>query len=283
MHTDTPITSPIIIPPSPPHPDIILGDCFELVRSIPPASVNLFVFSPPYADQRKATSFSIAPDDYVAWFLPLAADIWSALASTGSLIINIKEKVLNGERHTYVLELILAMREIGWLWTEEYIWHKANAIPGKWPNRLRDAWERCLHFTKQKHFYMDQDAVKVPIGDWALARLKNLSDNDKTRWRNHTESGFGRNMANWVGKELVLPDNVLHFATESGNRGHSAVFPEKLPEFFIKLFTKPDDLVVDPFLGSGTTAVVAQRLKRRFLGFEIKPEYFQVAQERISA
>ncbi len=203
------------------------------------------------------------------------------LKQEGSFILNIKERVVDGERHTYVLELILEMRKQGWLWTEEYIWHKRNSYPGKWPNRFRDAWERCLHFTKDKHFAMYQDAVRVPMGDWSQTRLRNLSETDKRRDNSHVQSGFGKKIANWIGRELAYPDNVLHLATECGNRGHSAAFPVELPAWFIKLFTLPGDLVLDPFLGSGTTAVAAQQLGRRCIGIELNPDYFQVAQQRL--
>jgi len=98
----------------------------------------------------------------------------------GLFILNIKEKAENGERHTYVLELILELRKQGWLWTEEFIWHKKNAYPGKWPNRFRDSWERCLQFNKPEKFNMYQQNVMIPVGDWANGRLKNLSDTDKT-------------------------------------------------------------------------------------------------------
>jgi site-specific DNA-methyltransferase (adenine-specific) len=84
---------------------------------------------------------------------------------------------------------------------------------------------------------------------------------------------FGKNVSNWVGKDMVYPSNVLHLATESSNKNHSAVFPESLPEWFIKLFTKEGDYVLDPFLGSGTTCRVASRLNRNSIGIEILKEY----------
>src|SRR4030065_2241321 len=105
--------------------------------------------------------------------------IWKCLRHTVEQIQHIKERVIDGERHTYVIELILAMRKQGWLWTEEYIWHKKNCYPGKWPNRFRDAWERCLHFTKQKKFKMFQQAVMVPMGTWAQKRLEKLIATDR--------------------------------------------------------------------------------------------------------
>ena len=79
------------------------------------------------------------------------------------------------------MELILEMRKNGWLWTEEYIWHKKNCYPGKWPNRFRDSWERLIQFNKNKKFHMYQEEVMVPIGDWSKSRLKNLSETDKIR------------------------------------------------------------------------------------------------------
>jgi site-specific DNA-methyltransferase (adenine-specific)/site-specific DNA-methyltransferase (cytosine-N4-specific) len=260
---------------------LINGDAFDLIKTLADDSVDLFVTSPPYAAQRKKTYGGISPEKYVEWFIPLAAEMLRVMKPTGSLVINIKENVVNGERHTYVLELILALRQQGWLWTEEYCWHKMNSFPGKWPNRLRDSWERCLHFNAQRQFAMYQDAVKVPIGDWANTRLKKMSQNDLSRMNAANGSGFGKNIGNWIGKEMVLPNNVLHFATECGNKQHSAAFPERLPEFFIKLFSQEGDTICDPFLGSGTTGVVAKRLKRNFVGFEIDPDYFDVARQRI--
>src|SRR5579885_1776269 len=249
----------------------------------PSNSVDLIVTSPPYADQRKDTYGGVHPDRYVEWFLPIAAELKRVLKPRGSFILNIKERVVDGERHTYVLELIVALRKQGWLWTEEYIWHKRNSYPGKWPNRFRDAWERCLHFTKEKHFAMYQDAVRVPMGDWSQSRLRNLSETDRRRDNSRVQSGFGKKIENWVGRELAYPDNVLHLATECSNQGHSATFPVELPSWFIKLFTQPGDVVLDPFLGSGPTAVAARQLGRHCIGIEIDPKYIQIANQRLDA
>lgn len=250
---------------------------------MPGQHVNLIVTSPPYADSRKATYGGVHPDRYVEWFLPIAAELRRVLTLDGTFILNIKEKVVDGERHPYVLELILALRKQGWLWTEEYMWHKKNSTPGKWPNRFRDAWERCLQFNRSKSFAMYQEAVRVPMGDWAKTRLKNLSETDQRRDDSKVGSGFGKNISNWVGRELAYPDNVLHLATECSNKRHSAAFPIELPTWFIRLFSQEDDLVLDPFVGSGTTAEAAYGLGRRYLGIEVKPEYHQIALETMQA
>lgn len=260
---------------------ILQGDCREVLQGIRSASVDLVVTSPPYADRRSRTYEGVKPDRYVNWFLPIADELKRVLKPTGSFILNIKEIVVNGERHPYVIQLILEMRRQGWLWTEEYIWHKKNCYPGKWPNRFRDSWERCLHFTKQKKFAMYQEAVMVPMGDWRHARLRNLSDKDRTRDNSRVDSGFGKNVSNWVGRDKAYPTNVLHLATECGNKNHSATFPVALPSWFIRLFTVPGDLVLDPFMGSGTTAVAARQLGRFYCGVEISPEFCDAAHERL--
>jgi site-specific DNA-methyltransferase (adenine-specific) len=254
------------------------GDCSDVLVEYPDNTFDLIVTSPPYADKRKNTYGGVAPDKYVEWFLPRSEQFLRVLKPTGTFILNIKEKAENGERHTFVLELILALRKQGWLWTEEFIWHKKNCYPGKWPNRFRDAWERCLQFNKTRHFKMNQEAVMVPMGDWADSRLKSLGKNDIVRFDSQVGSGFGKNITNWIGREKAYPSNVLHLATECGNKSHSAAFPEALPEWFIKLFTDENDLVLDPFLGSGTTCVVAQRLRRNSVGVEILAEYCGLAE-----
>jgi len=260
---------------------ILLGDSREVLKTIEDNMIDLIVTSPPYADRREDTYGGIAPEKYVEWFLPIGEQLFRVLKPTGTFILNIKEKADNGERNAYVLELILALKKQGWFWTEEFIWHKKNCYPGKWPNRFRDAWERMLQFNKARDFNMYQGAVMVPIGDWANGRLKNLSETDRIRDNSKSGSGFGKNISNWLKRNMVYPTNVLQFATVCNNKNHSAAFPEELPEWFIKLFTQENDWVLDPFLGSGTTSEVAQRMRRNSIGIEIIPEYVEMAKTKI--
>ncbi|MFZ2338301.1 MAG: site-specific DNA-methyltransferase [Bacteroidales bacterium] len=261
--------------------DLFLGDSKDVLKRLSDNSVDLIVTSPPYADQRNGTYGGIRHDKYVDWFLPISEQLLRVIKPTGTFVLNIKEKVVEGERSTYVMELILEMRKQGWLWTEEFIWHKKNCYPGKWPNRFRDAWERLLQFNKDKKFNMYQDEVMVPMGDWSKSRLKNLSETDKVRDNSKVGSGFGKNISNWLTRDKAYPTNVLHLATECSNKNHSAAFPEELPEWFIKLFTKENDVVLDPFMGSGTTLFVANRMKRHSIGIDNVPEYYDMVKKQI--
>lgn len=162
------------------------------------------------------------------------------------------------------------------------MWSKKNTSPGRWPNRFRDLWEHCYHFTKSKKFKMYQSSVKVPVKPWAKKRLSKLSNNDKIRFESKTRSGFAKNVSNWVGRMTVFPGNVIETATESSNKSHSAVYPVSLPTWFVKLLSRKNDLVLDPFLGSGSTAIAAMRLGRHFSGIELKPKYCKLARSRIS-
>lgn len=282
VHTSSAASGAPANPVGPLRMTLYNGNSAKILKQFPAAAVDLIVTSPPYADQRKSVYGGVHADDYVEWFLPIADGLFNTLKPTGSFVLNIKERVVEGERHTYVMELIIEMRKRGWLFTEEYIWHKRNCYPGKWPNRFRDAWERCIHFTKSKKFAMYQEEVMVPMGDWKNSRLKSLSDTDKRRDESKVGSGFGKKIENWVGREMAYPANVLHLATECSNRSHAAAFPDALPEWFVKLFTKPGDTVLDPFSGSGTTMRVAHALGRNALGIELSTEYCQLTASELN-
>lgn len=260
------------------------GDCLDVMRAMPDDFVDLIVTSPPYADARAHTYGGIPPEDYVHWFCERAVEMRRVLKPTGSFVLNIKEKAVNGERHTYVLDLILALkREVGLRWVEEYIWHKTTAAPGKWKYRFRDAWERILHFSKTSDVKMNQDAVRVPVGDWTRTRLRNMSANDRTRQESGTRSHIGRRISAWTGRKLVYPTNVLHRPPVCHNTGHSAAYPDWMPEFFIHLFTDTGDVVLDPFLGSGTTYRVAVDLGRHAVGIDNDPECLEAFIESVAS
>jgi site-specific DNA-methyltransferase (adenine-specific)/site-specific DNA-methyltransferase (cytosine-N4-specific) len=258
-----------------------LGDSRDVLRQYPDGFFNLIVTSPPYADARKNHYDSISTKDFPEYMMSFHPEFWRVLADDGSFVMNIKDKVIDGVRDRYVWKTIMALSEAGWRCVDDYVWIKPNAMPGYWPNRLRDGWEYCFHLTKQHHFAMYQDAVRKPMGDWAEKRLVNLNGKSNERHNSENDSGFGRDLRNWVGKELVLPDNTLTVGLVGKNMGHPAVFPIGLPEFFIKLFTQEDDRVLDPFAGSGSTGIAAEILNRHVTLIDTKQEYVDVIHKRL--
>jgi DNA modification methylase len=261
--------------------ELHVGDSREVLSKYPDGFFNLIVTSPPYADARSDHYDSIEPDEYVNFILSFHNQLWRVLANNGSFVLNVKDKVVKGIRHRFVWHTIEALSEKGWLCVDDYIWVKPNAMPGYWPNRLRDEWEYCFHMTKQPKFAMYQENVKQDIGDWANKRLAKLTGKSNGRHNSENDSGFGRDLRKWVGKEEVLPGNTLMVPLVGKNMGHPAAFPIGIPEFFIKLFTKQGDNVLDPFAGSGSTGVAAEELNRNVVLIDNKQEYFQTMKSRL--
>jgi site-specific DNA-methyltransferase (adenine-specific)/site-specific DNA-methyltransferase (cytosine-N4-specific) len=126
---------------------VIFGDSRKVLLDYT-AQADLIVTSPPYADARHKHYDSIHPDGFVDWFLSFHQPFMDALKPTGSLVINIKDKVVDGTRHRFVWQTIEALCDRGWYAIDDYIWHKPNPMPGHWPTRLRDGWEYCFHLAK---------------------------------------------------------------------------------------------------------------------------------------
>ena len=266
---------------------IVWGDAALWLPRLPESSVDLFFMSPPYADAR--SYLRVPPDRYVQWFLPFAGAMLKAVSNTGSFVLNIKNRVaksgpLRGQRHPYVYELVLAIQNMGWRWTETYIWSKPNAIPGRFGPRTKDSFEYVYHFTKEPSPYFDLDAVRIPYKtDPEEIARRNLDTNG----RRNTEAGFGRDRARTYGHDGADPGNVITVGqTYNQHKGpaglHTAVMPEGLAEFFVKAACPPGGVVVDPFTGSGTTVVVARRHGRRSGGIELHDEYVAVARDRLA-
>jgi DNA modification methylase len=262
------------------------GDAASLLPRLEPGSVDLFFTSPPYADQRAYSR--IHPDRYVDWFLPFARAMYDATNDTGSMVINIKNRVsgsgpLQGQRHPYVYQLVLALQHMGWRWVETYIWSKPNGMPGKFGPRTKDSFEYVYHFAKGKRPHFDLDAIRVPYKADAAEIARRSQD---TLGRRTTEAGFGRDRTKTYLKGGADPGNVIHVPqTYNQHKGvaHTAAMPEGLAEFFVRCMCPEGGLVIDPFAGGGTTVVVGRRLGRRAAGFELHEEFVKEARRRIAA
>jgi DNA modification methylase len=264
---------------------VVWGDSADWLPVLPDSSVDLWFTSPPYADARAYSR--IHPDRYVEWFLPFAKDMQAATKETGWLILNIKNRVANsgpyrGQRHPYVYQLVIALQEQGWRWLETYIWSKPNAVPGRFGPRTKDSFEYVYAFAKGSKPFFDLDAIRVPY--------RTTSDEIERRkldrlGRRNTRAGFGRDRTKTYLNGGADPGNVVavpqSYNQYRGAGGHTAAMPERLVEFFIKACSPSDGIVIDPFAGSGTTAVVARRLGRQAGGLEIHQDFVSTAETRL--
>lgn len=262
------------------------GDSALWLPQLPAGGVDLFFTSPPYADARPYSR--IHPDQYVEWFLPFARAMYDATADTGSLVLNIKNRVakngsLRGQRHPYVYQLVIALQHMGWHWIETYIWAKSNAVPGRFGPRTKDAFEYVYHFARGPKPYFDLDAIRVPYKTSAAEIERRKLDGNGRR---DTEAGFGRNRTTTYQYGGADPGNVVTVAQSyNQHRGaaHTAAMPEGLASFFVRAVSPPGGIVVDPFAGGGTTTVVARRHGRRAGGLELHREHVLEARRRVEA
>jgi DNA modification methylase len=273
---------------------IICGDCRDatvVARLFEGRKANVVVTSPPYATQREydpASGFRpVAPDDYVDWFRDVAANIASVLASDGSYFLNIKEHAEDGQRHLYVKDLFIAhARQWGWRFVDEFCWRKTdNGVPGGWNNRFKNAWEPIAHFSRGESIKFHPFAVghrSEDCFDYSPDNPKSTSGSGLLGTGARGNAAGKADSRDEEGRHagIARPSNVIEAKTESSQGSHSAPFPRALPEFFIKAFSDPGDVIFDPFLGSGTTLVAAGALDRAGYGSEISPGYCDVILRR---
>jgi DNA modification methylase len=262
------------------------GDSLVILRQIPSNSIGLVVTSPPYADTvfygKNVKVFS--PDNYIEWILPIFKEIKRVLKDDGSFILNINDKSFNGERSIYVFDLIVrVVKELDFRLFDRYIWFKKSALPITGNRRLNDRVEYIFHLVKDvKKFKCYTDRVREPYKEITLRRFKSkMHGNDKVSSNGITSLSYrGESIANPLGKK---PITVFRFDTCSALRGikHPAPYHPDLPKWFINWLTDIDDIVLDPFFGSGSTGVAAKELGRDWIGIDINEQYVKDAMRRL--
>ena len=272
--------------------EIYFGDAMQLCKQLDDDSVDLVMTSPPYCDTvsygKKISVMS--PENYADWILPLFKESARFLKPSGSFILNINDRVVDGERSIYVYDLVCRIvRETGMKLHDRYIWAKKSGLPSGGKKRLDDKLEYIFHFVRDgKQIQAFVDNVREPYKEISLKRMASapVSVHDTVDENGVTKLNTKRVQPNPKGK---IPTTVFRFNTAGVLKGeknaagkHPAPFNPEMPTWFIKYLTKENDVVLDPFVGSGTTAAVCKSMNRQYIGFEMNEAYREFIEVRLA-
>lgn len=268
---------------------LICGDCREpetWKRLLDGQKVNGVFTSPPYAEQRKKQYGGVPADKYVEWWEAVQENVRAALADDGSFFVNIKPHSEKKQRSLYVFDLILAMvRQYEWLLIDELCW-KHWGYPQGIVNKFKNCFEPIYHFGMTTDIKIRPDNVLQDFKDKEKPK-RDLEKYGAQRNYSPTQSGTNIKLATMVGRNTALPGNVIEIPQDAGflrddtiKDIHSATFPIKLPTFFIKAYSDPNDIWLDPFCGSGTTIIAANNEGRIGYGIEKLEKYCAVILQR---
>ena len=261
---------------------LVIGDCLSILSQLPDESMDLVVTSPPYDGQPKyGNGERYERDWYEGFFLKVTAEVLRTLKPHGSFVLNYRSKRHGNERGTLQYELVFRLREQGFLFCEDFVWGKPSPPPGRFNRFLKDAVEYCFQFAKTAkwQFFPEQCLSPARWDAKDRERRKKLAQNYV---RVNEPSGQGRKRVQ-AGPDMVRPSTLLALEPEFSPNptGHPARFPLQLPMFFIKLLTRPGQLVFDPFAGTCTTALAAETLQRRWLVTELDDKFAGILPERM--
>jgi site-specific DNA-methyltransferase (cytosine-N4-specific) len=281
------------------------GDSLDLLGELPDGSVNLVVTSPPYALHFKKAYGNANQREYVDWLLPFAHEIRRVLTDDGSFVLNIGGAWTPGQptRSIYTYKLLVELVEsVGLYLAQEFFWYNPAKmpVPAEWVTvrriRVKDSVEFVWWLSKTPHPKANNRNVLRPYSA-DMIRLNRKGQSRTKRPAGHVinESFANTEHGGSIPPNVIdddTPSDLLKFGNnaandpytkrckEAGLKIHPARFPAVLPEFFVKLLTDYDDLVVDPFAGSNTTGMVAEALDRRWLGFELDQSYVDASRFR---
>ncbi len=260
---------------------VMVGDCragSAVASLLQGERVNVAFTSPPYASQRKYDESSgfkpIPAEQYVDWFEDVQANVRAVLADDGSWFVNIKAHCEDGQRVLYVMDLVLShVRRWGWRFVDELCWTH-RGLPGTWPNRFKNAWEPVYHFTVGAPKFHP-----LAVGHESASMFHEGGRVSGTN-RTGNQGWHGGDVQRTDG--TARPGNHLDIPNNPANHGeqHEAAFPVALPEFFVKAYSDEGDVILDPFLGSGTTLIAAAQTGRVCVGMDISPRYVDVIRRR---
>lgn len=269
----------------------LCGDSRELLRQLPPASVDLIVTSPPFALLREKTYGNKDQEEYVDWLLEFGKSALPALKDTGSFVMDLGGAYQRGKpvRSLYQWRVLLKMcDDLGYRLAEEFYWHNPAKLPSpiEWVNkrkiRVKDSVNTVWWFSKTDWPKSDVRRVLAPYS----ARMKKLIKDPSAFYRpkdrpsgHDISKSFGTDNGGSIPPNLLSYPNTdsnssyLRMCKELERESHPARFPSDLPAFFIKFLTERGDTVVDIFSGSNTTGRVAEDLGRKWIGMEMLRDY----------
>ena len=262
---------------------LVTADCLNILSQLPDDSIDLVVTSPPYDGQPKyGNGERYGRDWYEGFFLKVTAEVLRTLKPHGSFVLNYRSKRHGNERGTLQFELVFRLREQGFLFCEDFVWGKPSPPPGRFNRFLKDAVEYCFQFAKTPRWQFFPENVLAPAR-WDAKDRERRRRLPQNYVRVNEPSGQGRKRVQ-AGPDMVRPSTLLRLEPDftPNPTGHPARFPIELPTFFVKLMTQPGQLVFDPFGGTGTTAVAAERLGRRWLVTEIDERYAAALPRRLT-
>lgn len=297
---------------------IITGDAIASLQLLPAACCHMCVTSPPYYNLRNygvegQLGLEATPEEYIQKLVEVFREVHRVLADDGTLWLNIGDSYAGSGRFAEYKRkdligipwmLAFALRADGWYLRSDIIWAKPNAMPESVKDRPTRAHEYIFLLSKNPYYYYDAEAVKEPAVGFYNAEPAGSKGtnkpNSRRRGNSKTFRGGGAYTNNQAKDNSAKVARDSHGLTlnETGKRNrrtvwtiatrpykgaHFATFPEELVRPCILAGSRPGDIVLDPFCGSGTTGVVAMREGRDFIGIEINPEYSQISEQRIRA
>lgn len=273
---------------------IIEGDARGCLTQIATESIHCIVTSPPYYQQRDySTPLQIGNEETPVAYIDRLVEVFSeclrVLRQDGTLWLNLGDKYTNGELLGMPWRVAFALKDMGWILRSDIIWHKPNAVPSSVKNRPTTDHEYLFLLTKSQDYYYDIDTIREPHVTFSSKSRMKGGRNHFGKVNGTPEKGKNAGNSNlhdgrW--DQAFHPKGrnrrtVWEIPLSKFRDTHFAVFPEKLVELCILAGCPEQGVVLDPFIGSGTTAVVAQRLGRRFIGIDSNPIYCQMARERV--
>ncbi len=280
-----------------PKNEILCGDAGEVLSQLPAGWVDCIVTSPPYYQQRdyrgetRQLGQEATIGEYVARLVSIFREGRRVLKETGTCWLVIGDKYEQGRQLGLPWRVALALIDDGWILRSDCIWHKPNAMPSAVKNRLTCDHEYVFFLTRSPQYYYNADAIREPhVTFSANSRMKGGRKHFGKRGGT-PEAGKNSGASNlhdgrWDQAFHPLGRNkrtVWSIPLSKYRDAHFAVFPEKLVENCLLAGSPPGGMVLDPFTGSGTTLVVAQRLQREFVGIDCVADYCTMARQRLAA